>query len=213
MHIIAWNKSEYLNARYKCWTIRMRNWLKSVLHIYQIFTQSTSLKRRLIIAFYAKFPWNYWRAWIFWCWLLILLHNNVCIHNGIEKRAENMFELCWLLHFVTSIIAGESSFSTDDNHDSTVVAFAIAPASALDLDRRRKIYGASGTSMHFPRMSEINCARVCRSWKGKEGFRRRELWGERVRRRRVRARLQKVASDEITIPDTSLSLAATDRWD
>lgn len=144
---------------------------------------------------------------------LILLHNNVCIHNGIEKRAENMFELCWLLHFVTSIIAGESSFSTDDNHDSTVVAFAIAPASALDLDRRREIYGASGTSMHFPRMSEINCARVCRSWKGKEGFRRRELWGERVRRRRVRARLQKVASDEITIPDTSLSLAATDRWD
>lgn len=144
---------------------------------------------------------------------LILLHNNVCIYNRIEKRAENVFELCWILHFVTSIIAGESSFSTGDNHGSTVVAFAIAPVSALDLDCRREIYSASGTSMHFPRMSEINCARVC-PWKRKEGFRRRELWGERARRRRrVRARLQKVASDEITIPDTSLRLACTDGWD
>lgn len=87
-------------------------------------------------------------------------HNNV--HNGIEKRAENMFELCWILHFVTPIMAGESSFSTGDNRDSTVDAFVIAPVSALDLDHRREIYGASGTSMHFPRMSEINCARVCR---------------------------------------------------
>lgn len=180
---------------------------------HQIFIQSTSLKR-LITAFCVLNSLEITDVHEFLILTsLISLHNNIRIHNEMEKRAENVFELCWLLHFVTSIIAGESSFSTDDNHDSTVVAFAIAPASALDLDRRREIYGTSGTSMHFPRMSEINCARVRRSWKRKEGFRRRELWGERVRRRRVRTRLQKVATDEITIPDTSLSLAAMGRWD
>lgn len=137
--------------------------IKKYIAYLPAFIQSTSLKRRLIIAFYALNSSVKSLA----CMNLLMLaslifHYTITYINGIEKRAENMCELCDAGFCILSIIAGESSFSTGDNRDSTVDASVIAPVSALDLDHRREIYGASGTSIHFPRMSEINCARVCR---------------------------------------------------
>lgn len=90
------------------------------------------MKRRLIIAFYALNSHEIadMHESLDTDFTDFTTHNNV--HNGIEKRAENMFELCCILHFVIPIMAGESSFSIGDNRDSTVDAFVIAPVSALD---------------------------------------------------------------------------------
>lgn len=111
---------------------------------------------------------------------LILLHNNVCIYNR-TKNAQRMRLSYVGFCILSSIIAGESSFSTGDNHGSTVIASAIAPVSALDFGVKFMTHPV--LRLHFPRMSEINCARVC-PWKRTVGFRRRELRGERARRRR-----------------------------
>lgn len=62
-----------------------------------------------------------------------------------------------------------------------------------------EIYGVSGASMHFPRMSEINGARARpRRGGGKGGFRGENYEGKGLED----AGGRRIASDEITIPPT-----------
>lgn len=90
------------------------------------FIQLTSLKIRL--SFYALNSSMKSLAFMNLLMLTSLIfHYTITYIMGLKNARENMCELCGAEFCILSIIAGESSFSTGDNRDSTVDASVIAP--------------------------------------------------------------------------------------